>query len=47
MSEQKQKTPAGVEIPIPKRADFMKNLNTLVDPGKDEKPSLPKRSTKK
>jgi len=36
----KQKTPKGVEIPIPKRGDFFKNLK------KAATPSVPRRPKK-
>lgn len=39
--ESKQKTPKGVEIPVPKRSDFFKNLKKVATP------SVPRRCPKK
>ncbi len=34
--EPKQKTPKGVEIPVPKREDFLRDLKTVAPPAKPD-----------
>ena len=43
MADKTQKTPKGLEIPIPTRGEFFKNLNKTAKPPKRSTPRSPKK----
>jgi hypothetical protein len=41
--EKTEKTPKGLEVPIPKRNTFLDNLKKVAKPDKDSAPNSPKK----